>query len=78
MQSIHIKITYTIATSKVQPKKCLNIQNGILHIRFSLIVCNQWQYEPGFGPESHSTYTMESPRSRYVLDIESCFKFRHF
>ncbi len=44
-------ITYhIITTSKLQPNLFLHIQNWILHIRFSLIVCNQWQDEPGFGP----------------------------
>ncbi len=59
MPSIHIKITYKITTSKVQPKCFLHIQKWILHIRFSLIVCNQWQYEPGFDLE-HTPLTLYS------------------
>ncbi len=55
-------ITYhIITTTKVQPQNILHIQNWILLIHFSLIVCNQWQDEPGFGPGSHPTDTMESP-----------------
>ncbi len=62
MLSIHFKITYhVITTSKVQPNIFFHIQNRILHIRFSLIECNQWQDEPGFGTGSHCTDTMESP-----------------
>ncbi len=62
MLSVHIMITYhKMTTSKVQPKNILLIQNWILHIRYSLIVCNQWQDESDFGPGSHPTDTMESP-----------------